>query len=378
MIKIPFLNLREANLPIEPEILDAVNRVVKSGWFILGNELKNFERLLADDLRGKNFGFVAGCNSGTDALILSLKAAGVNRGDEVITVSHTAIPTVAAIVTVGAIPVFVDIDPATWVMDVRNLKAAVTPKTKAIVPVHLYGNMVDVHAIKKILRELNRGDIKIVEDCAQAQGSTLQNLQAGTLGDFGVFSFYPSKNIGALGDAGAVFTADESAHKKILSYRNYGQKDRYHADVIGGLNSRLDEIQAAVLSVKLKHLHTWIAQKSRLMDAYRTALADTPLTFQTVTQGCSPAWHLCVVKLNENFSRDDFQNRLLDAGLQTLVHYPLPNHLQPAFQKFHRVKLPVTESLANQILSLPFSHALDESTLNKITAIIKSVANQFK
>lgn len=375
MIKIPFLNLREANLPIESEILEAVARVVKSGWYILGNELKNFETLLANDLRGENSGFVAGCNSGTDALILSLKAADIKAGDEVITVSHTAIPTVAAIVAVGATPVFVDINPATWVMDVSKVQAAVTPKTKAVVPVHLYGNMVDVPALKKILRELNREDIKIIEDCAQAQGSTLNGLQTGTLGDFGAFSFYPSKNIGALGDAGAVFTANESAHKKILSYRNYGQKDRYHAEFGGGLNSRLDELQAAILAVKLKYLRKWIARKSELMAIYRQELSDLPLTFQAITPACSPAWHLCVIALDDKIDRDKFQAQLLAAGLQTLIHYPLPNHLQPAFKKFSRSDLPVTESLAKKILSLPLSPELDETILKQIVTIIKGATS---
>ena len=372
-MNIPFLNLGETNRPIEFEITEAINRVIKSGRYILGNECRSFEINMADNLKGNGRGFVVGCNSGTDALILSLKAGGIGHGDEVITVSHTAIPTISAIVAVGAIPVFVDIDADTWVMDIGKVSSAVTEKTKAIIPVHLYGNMADVIGLRKLLDDLGREDIIIIEDCAQAQGSELSNQQAGTFGNFGAFSFYPSKNIGALGDGGAVFTSNEDSYNKLLMYRNYGQKDRYHAEVIGGINSRLDEIQAAILSVKLKYLNDWKKFKLHLMNDYREALADLPIKFQTVTVDCVPIWHLCVIALDDNLNRDEIQERFSDLGLQTLIHYPHPTHLQPAFKNYCREKLPVTEHLAKKILSLPFSHEFDKDTFAQVVKIIRSV-----
>lgn len=370
MHEIPFLSLRAANLPIEDELIQAVNRVIKSGWYILGNEVKTFEHMMATDLAGDGKGYVASCNSGTDALILSLKAAGVRADDEVITVSHTAIPTVAAIVAAGAVPVFIDIDPKTWVMDTAEIKNAVSAKTKAIVPVHLYGNMVDIFAIRQTLHDIGRDDISIIEDCAQAHGATLNGQAAGTIGDFGAFSFYPSKNIGALGDGGAVFTANKEHYQKLLMLRNYGQADRYNASMTGGINSRLDEIQAAVLAVKLKHLHEWNAFKSKLMNEYRNALADMPFAFQQVTESCTPAWHLCVIALDENLNRDAIREQFKRNGINTLIHYPHPNHLQAAFKNYSRKSLRVTEALSKRIVSVPFSYNISTEDSTQLLAKI--------
>ncbi len=374
MIKIPFLNLREVNSEIESEIIDAVNRVIKSGWYIMGEECKKFESDMSNYL--SNDGFVVGCNSGTDALILSLKAADVKPNDEVITVAHTAIPTVSAIVSIGAIPIFVDIDPNTWVMNINLVKDLITDRTKAIIPVHLYGNMVDVFGLKKILSEIGREDIFIIEDCAQAQGSTLKNFQAGTIGNFGAYSFYPSKNIGALGDGGAIFTRNEEHYKKLLMYRNYGQRDRYNAQIVGGLNSRLDEIQAAILDIKLKYINDWNKRKLILMNKYREAFKNLPIKFQSVTDSCIPAWHLCVIELEDKFNRDDVQKKLQSEGLQTIIHYPYPAHIQVAFKKFYRNNLPITEHLAKQIFSLPFSFVLTEETLQSISDVFKKVVRK--
>ncbi len=369
---IPFLDLKTVNAPLEREIEEAALRVAASGWYIMGKECAAFEREMAADLSdGTEIGYVVGCNSGTDAIALALRAAGVGRDDEVITVSHTAIPTAAAIVSVGATPVFVDIDPLTWVMDVPKVRNALTKKTKAIVPVHLYGNMVDVYALRTLLQEEGRKDVAIVEDCAQAQGSVLRGKQAGTIGDFGAYSFYPSKNIGALGDGGAVFTRDEAAKERLLMYRNYGQKDRYHALVSGGINSRLDEIQAAVLRVKLRHLHDWNAHKRVLMKVYREELQDLPMEFQEVTKGCVPGWHLCVTAFEVDVSRDEMQQTMRDHGVETLIHYPHPVHTQEAFQEYAREALPVTEDLAQRIVSLPCSYAMDEQAVHEICRYIR-------
>lgn len=369
---IPFLDLKTVNAPLEREIEEVVRRVAASGWYIMGKECAAFEQEMAADLSGgADVGYVVGCNSGTDAIALALRAAGVGRDDEVITVSHTAIPTAAAIASVGATPVFVDIDPMTWVMAVPKVRNALTKKTKAIVPVHLYGNMADVYALRTLLQEEGRKDVAIVEDCAQAQGSVLRGKQAGTIGDFGAYSFYPSKNIGALGDGGAVFTRDEAAKERLLMYRNYGQKDRYHALVSGGINSRLDEMQAAVLCVKLRHLHDWNAHKRVLMKIYREELQDLPMEFQEVTKGCVPGWHLCVTAFEEDVSRAGMQQTMREHGVETLIHYPHPVHTQEAFQAYSREALPVTENLAKRIVSLPLSYAMDEQAVHEICRYIR-------
>ncbi|WP_196602237.1 DegT/DnrJ/EryC1/StrS family aminotransferase [Pectinatus frisingensis] len=370
MVQIPFLSLKRVNEIIEPEINEAVKDVIDSGWYIMGEACQKFEKNMASDL-SKESGFVIGCNSGTDAICLALKVAEIKPDDEVITVANTAIPTVSAIVSVGAVPVFVEIDANTWVMDVQQVSEAITPRTKAIVPVHLYGNMVDVSALKKLLLNLGREDITIIEDCAQAQGAALQGKQAGTIGDFGAYSFYPSKNIGAMGDGGAIFTKSAIAYQQLKMYHNYGQKDRYNALVAGGVNSRLDEIQAAILDVKLKYMHNWNRYKYKLMKKYRELLQDLPIKFQAITAGCEPAWHLCVISLDKSYNRDDVQVKLLNHGLQTLIHYPNPVHLQKAFKKYCQYSLPVTESLTKTILSLPFNYVMQEEELEQVAQIIR-------
>lgn len=379
MNKISFLDLKQVNGIIENEIHGAIERVLYSGWYILGDECQGFEKKLVYDLVGKNNeGYVIGCNSGTDALSLALRSGGVKSGDEVITVSHTAIPTISAIVSVGALPVFVDICKDTWVMDTQQIANVITEHTKAIICVHLYGNMVDVFEVKKILKHLKREDIMIIEDVAQAHGAYLNNQQAGTIGDFGAFSFYPSKNIGALGDGGAVFTKNEEYYQKLLMYRNYGQKDRYNALVEGGINSRLDEIQAAILSVKLNYLHEWNREKFKLMQIYKSELAGENIFFQLPTKNCIPAWHLCVIALENKISRDSVMTDLLKNGIQTLIHYPYPTHLQKAFQKFKKHKLENTEELAQRIISLPFSYIMKENQIEYIAKTVKKVVEGVK
>jgi dTDP-4-amino-4,6-dideoxygalactose transaminase len=371
---IPFLDLKKVNDEIENEIRLAIDNVIKSGWYILGNAGERFELNCKNALVGEQEGYVLGCNSGTDALVLSLLASGVAPGDEVITVSHTAIPTICAITAVGAKPVFVDIDKDTWVMDAEMVQSAITRRTRAIIPVHLYGNMVDMLRIRNILTASGREDIHIIEDVAQAQGSQLAGSQAGTLGRFGAFSFYPSKNIGALGDGGAVFCHSHNDMQCLMSLRNYGQKDRYNAEMKRGLNSRLDEIQSAILDIKLKRLRQWNQRKSVLMDRYRAELSDVPVVFQDVTKGCEPAWHLCVIALENNKTREDLVDYLAGKGIQAMIHYPIPTHCQKAFISETPTHLLVTEDLTNRILSLPFNIAM---TAEEITQVIGSIRSFF-
>lgn len=374
MKNIRFLDLKEINEPIIGEIKSAFEEVLASGWYVLGEKLNLFEKNLAEKL-STNFleeGYCVGCNSGTDAIVLSLLAGGVKSGDEVITVSHTAIPTISAIISIGAKPIFVDINSKTWVMNTEELEILISEKTKAIVCVHLYGNMVDVFKVKSLLKKIKREDILIIEDVAQAQGASWGEQQAGTIGDFGAFSFYPSKNIGALGDGGAVFTKNREYYTKLKQYRFYGQEDRYNAVVMNGINSRLDEVQAAILDVKLKYLSQWNEQKNILMNCYRTELKDLPVKFQEITGVAIPAWHLCVIEVN-NINRDCFVSKLNNMGLQTLIHYPIPTHLQKAFSNYNTDKLPVTEKIAGRIVSLPFNHIMTEENVKEISRIIKSV-----
>lgn len=368
---VPFFDIGRLNASIADEISAAVNRAIGSGWYILGKEGEAFEKAMAVQLGS---GRVLGCNSGTDSLVLSLRAAGVGGGDEVITVAHTAIPTVAAICAVGATPVLVDIDPETWMMDPKRLTDALSPLTSAVIAVHLYGNMADVDAIRDALDNAGRPDVAIIEDVAQAQGAVLSERQAGTIGRFGAFSFYPSKNIGALGDGGAVACGNDGDAEKVTMLRNYGQRDRYHAELRGGINSRLDELQAAILAVKLPHLAAWNRRKQELMARYRKGLTGLPLVFQQVTHGCDPAWHLCVISLNNAGDRDRLQEYLQQRGVQTLVHYPIPTHRQPAFAHARNEDLSVTEDLAARILSLPFSPVLTD---HEQETVISSVTEFF-
>ncbi len=371
MSHIPFFDLKRVYEIQKKQIQNAVLETLESGHYILGNKGKQFEQEMKDALAGESPGEVVGCNSGTDAIQLALLALNVGVGDEVITVSHTAIPTLTAIQSTGATPVLVDIHPETWVFDPKRLQEAITPKTKAVIGVHLYGNMVDIFSIQKILA--GHSTIAVIEDCAQSQGSSLNGKQAGTLGRFGTYSFYPTKNVGALGDGGAVFAKTPEDASILKQLRYYGQKDRYHADIPRGVNSRLDEIQAAILSIRLKSLNAESAQKQKQVDRYRSELGKL-VQFQKVTETCTPAWHLCVIALESNAVREKLKSHLDGEGVQTLIHYPIPTHLQPAFKGARKMNLETTESLAGRILSLPMNLGLTE---NEQTKVIESIRRFF-
>lgn len=357
-MRVPFFDLHRLYLEQKSELDEAVRSVLGSGHYILGKSGQEFEEALRVHLNTD--GFARGCNSGTDALVLSLLASGVRHGDEVITVSHTAIPTITAIHTIGAKPVFVDVDPKSWLIDLSQIENAISAKTKALVVVHLYGNMADVGAIQTILKKCDRPDISIIEDVAQAMGSSWNSRQAGTQGRFGAFSFYPTKNIGALGDAGAVFCKDSTDAARIEMLRNYGQKDRYNAELHNGTNSRLDEIQAAILKVRLRKLNAWNEKKKNLCKIYRGECTNLPFSFQSVAPECVPAWHLCVVATETAELRTKLMDFLKEKEVQTLIHYPIPTHLQKAFRTDPQPSLSITEGLANRIVSLPMNAGLTE------------------
>lgn len=362
-LNVPFGDMKLRYQAIRSDIDEAVQRVLASGYFILGPELDKFEKAFAEFL-GVNY--VVGCASGTEAIYLALAAAGVGPGDEVIVVAHTAVPTISAISMTGAEPVFVDIDPVTYVMDVSKVEAKITAKTKAIVPVHLYGQMVEMEAILKL--GLQKG-IPIIEDVAQATGAVYKLKQAGSMGEFGAFSYYPSKNLGAFGDGGAVSTNSKEGYEKLLKLRNYGQSKRYYHDEIG-INSRLDEMQAAILAAQLPYLVEWNKRRREIARLYSEGLEDLVVVPQE-TSAASHVYHLYVIQTND---RDGLQKYLAEKGVGTLIHYPVPAHLQNAYsyRGYKPGDLPVTEQTCKRILSLPM---FPELTDEQVGIVIKEVRN---
>jgi len=356
--RLPVFDVRAHDRAIAAEIDAAIRRTVAQGWFVLGPEVERFEAEFAAFLGG---GFVVGVASGTDALALALAVAGVGAGDTVLTVPNTAVPTASAISAVGARPVFVDIDPATGLIDPSGIDAAVRPDTRAVIPVHLYGRAVPLAPIREAAR---RHGLVVVEDTAQAHGARWQGRAAGTAGDFGCFSFYPSKNLGAYGDGGAVWTADAATAEALRRRRNYGQTERYVHDSVG-VNSRLDELQAAILRVKLRHLPAWNERRRELAARYRRLLAPLPLTLPAEAAAEEHVHHLFTVRVKE---RDRVRAALEARGIQTQIHYPIPIHLQGAYRDlgYSRGAFPQAERWCDETLSLPFSPVLGENDLQRV------------
>ena len=371
-MQIPFFELNRLNEEEGVELINAFQNFLKSGRYILGPEVDRFEKHLHEILskNPEDCGGVIGCNSGTDALILSLLASEVGIGDEVLTVSHTAIPTLAAIRAVGALPIFIDIDPDTWLMDTTGLNDKITPKTKAIILVHLYGNVLPVPDIIESLKTIGRTDIAVIEDVAQAQGACYHGQAVGTMGRMGAFSFYPTKNLGALGDGGAVYCSKSQDAVRVRALRSYGQENQGEVKFPRGINSRLDEIQATILNLRLNHFKAWNDKKAVLMEKYQHELKGMPIHFQKVLPGTIPAWHLCVIKLNDNQTRDHLRHFLAQSGIETLIHYPRATHTQTPFS-FTPTSLPITENLTERILSLPLNSALKDLEQDYIIQKIK-------
>ena len=375
-MRVPFFDLKRLYHEQKNEIDVAVIQVLESGWYVHGEAGVRFEKNFSTSLyeKGQTQGTTIGCNSGTDAIVLSLLASEVHPGEEVITVSHTALPTATAIHSIGALPRYVDIDSETWVLDPSQLSKVVTSKSKALVAVHLYGNMVDIPRVKAELQRLGREDISIIEDVAQAQSSNLNGRQAGTLGRIGTFSFYPTKNLGAIGDGGAVHCSNEIDGKNVRMLANYGQESRYHSKLPRGINSRLDEIQASLLDLRLKKIEGWNKIKESQVEKYRNDLQGLPVQFQMPTSGTKPAWHLCVIALENEKTRNGLVSHLKEEGIETMIHYPTPNHLQPALKQANAQQLPNTESLAKRIVSLPMNCVLRDE---EQAAVIKSIRSFF-
>jgi len=367
--KIQPVDLRAGYLAHKSRIDKAVGRVLDSGWYILGGEVARFEKEYA--------GYLGACHaigvaSGTDALVLALRACSVGPGDKVLTVSHTAVATVAAIEICGARPVLVDIEPSGYTLDPERLEEALQSGragegAKAVIVVHLYGHPADVGRILPIAR---RHGLSVVEDCAQAHGASVDGQLVGTLGDVAAFSFYPTKNLGALGDGGAVVTSSAELAERVGLLRQYGWRERYVSE-ISGYNSRLDELQAAVLSARLEELDRDNEQRRRLAEAYRGGLDDLGLELPGERRGARHVYHQFVVRCRQ---RDKLRAHLGEMGIGTLVHYPVPVHLQPAYRD--RIgcagSLARSEAAAQQVLSLPLYPQLEPEAVSDVCAAIRA------
>lgn len=361
-MNIPFLDVGATYHELREEIDQAVGRVLAGGWYILGSEVEAFEREFAEYLGVKH---CIGVGNGLDALHLALKARGLGPGDEVLVPSNTYIATWLAVSYCGATPVPIEPDEATYNLDPARLEAAITPRTKAIVPVHLYGQSADMALIMALAE---RYGLWVLEDAAQAHGATYRGQPTGGLGHAAGWSFYPGKNLGAFGDAGAITTNDDQLAEQVRMLRNYGSKVKYYNEV-AGFNSRLDEIQAAVLRVKLKHLDEWNRRRQEIAAFYLQNLAGTGLTMPTVPATNEHVWHLFVVRSPR---RDALQKHLQAAGIGTVIHYPVPPHLQKAYQELDLPEgsFPISEALHREVLSLPMGPHLTEA---QAAAVVKAV-----
>ena len=359
---ITFAGLAGEYEAIGDDLAREMRRVVERGWFVLGESVARFEEEFSRYVGAK---YGVGVNSGSDALFLALWALGVGDGDEVITVSHTFISTADAIVRNGAKPVFVDIDPETCCIDASLIEDKVTSRTRAILPVHLYGQSSDMDAIMGIAR---RHGLHVVEDACQAHGAEYRGMKLGSIGDLGCFSFYPAKNLGAFGDGGMVVTNDGALADKLRMIRNYGQPEKYHHDFVG-VNSRLDEIQAAILSAKLNYLDRWNQSRRRIAEMYRAALDGTGLALPVEKEYAKHVYHLYVIRSG---ARDGLEQRLLESGIPTQIHYPIPVHMQKAYDGLGPfADLPATEKACREILSLPMHPFLSDDQVAYVAEQIR-------
>ncbi|AIF53717.1 DegT/DnrJ/EryC1/StrS aminotransferase family protein [Pelosinus sp. UFO1] len=358
-MNVPFLDLKAPYLELKTELDKAYQRVMTSGWYIMGNELEAFEQEFADYCGVKN---CIGVGNGLDALHLALKAWGIGAGDEVIVPANTYIATWLAVTYTGARPVPVEPNEHTYNIDPHKIEAAINKNTKAIIAVHLYGQAADMQTINMIAKKYG---LKVLEDAAQAHGARCHGKQVGGLGDAAGFSFYPGKNLGALGDGGAVTTNDDDLADKVRILRNYGSKVKYQNEEIG-FNSRLDELQAALLRVKLRHINEWNGRRVQIAKKYLAELANTELILPTVPDWAEPVWHLFVIRSKQ---RDYLQRELADKGINTLIHYPIPPHLSGAYKEYNWQvgDFPISEVLAHEVLSLPMGpHLTNEQVMYAI------------
>lgn len=363
-MNIPFVDLKAQYQTIKDDVDTAVLDVMQRCDFVLGQDVKDFEKEFASFCQAD---YAVGVDSGYSALELIMRAYNIGPGDEVITAANTFIATVLAITNTGANPVLVDIDPDTYNLDPAKLEAAITPATRAIMPVHLYGQTADMDTILKIARQFG---LLVIEDAAQAHGARYKNRRAGSLGDAAAFSFYPGKNLGAYGDGGAVVTNDARLVERIRMLRDLGMRVKYHHE-IKGFNHRLDTMQAAVLRVKLRHIDDWNVARRRIAQQYSDQLADLPILTPFSPDWAEHIYHLYVIRTQ---NRDALQRHLMEAGIASGLHYPIPIHLQLAYQElgYQEGDFPITEQYAKEILSLPMYPELEPEAVDYVVNTIKT------
>jgi len=363
---IPFLDLKKINQQYEDELLEACKKVIESGWYILGEEVENFEKEFANYC-GTNY--CIGVNSGLDALSLIIrgyKELGVfEKGDEIVVPANTYIASILAITENRLKPVLVEPDIRTYLIDSKEIEEKITEKTKAIMVVHLYGQTCEMEPIWEIAQKYN---LKIIEDSAQAHGAFYKDKKAGNLGDASGFSFYPGKNLGALGDGGAVTTNDKKLAEVIRALKNYGSQKKYE-NIYKGVNSRLDEIQAAMLRVKLKYLDKEIEKRRKIAEYYIEHIKNPDIILPFMRKKEEHVWHLFVIR-TEN--RNKLQNYLFEKGIQTMIHYPIPPHKQKAYKEWNNLSFPITEKIHREVISLPISGV---QTLEDTKIIVEAINN---
>lgn len=357
-MNIPFVSFKPMERELDADLRAAFERVYQRSWYIEGEEDAAFEKAFADYCGVEH---CIGCGNGLDALMLALKALGVGAGDEVLVPSNTYIATALAVTYTGATPVFVEPDIRTYNIDPMRLEAALTERTKAVMPVHLYGQSCDMGPIMAFAK---KHDLYVVEDCAQAHGATYNGRKIGTFGDAAGFSFYPGKNLGALGDAGATVTNNKTLADKIRALGNYGSDYKYH-HVYQGNNSRLDELQAAFLSAKLPHLERMNAERRRIADRYLAEVHNEQIVLPYVLPGTEPVWHIFAVRCQK---RDELTAYLAEKGISTNKHYPIPIHLQGAYASLHipQGALPIAEEISATQLSLPMYYGMTDNEVSYV------------
>lgn len=359
---IKFLDLEKINNRFRTEIDERIKNILDKGWYLQGEENDKFSKHFAEYCGVK---YVLGVANGLDALRLIVKASGFGEGDEIIVPANTYIATILAISDNGCTPVLVEPDINTYNIDPDKIEAAITPKTKAIMVVHLYGQAVQMQKVWDLAKKYN---LKVFEDCAQAHGAMYQGKRIGSLSDAGAFSFYPGKNLGALGDAGAIATNDEDLYLKAKALANYGSDRKYH-HIYKGLNSRLDEIQAAVLDVKLPHLDADNTRRRQIAAYYRSHITNPKIILPQTYDENAAVWHVFVVRTQE---RDAFQQYLSDNGVQTIIHYPCPPHKQLAYKEWNNLSYPISEEIHNTIISLPISPVMTDDEVKKVVEIVNA------
>lgn len=357
---IKFLDLKKINNRYREEIDSRIKNILDKGWYLQGEENENFTKNFANFCGTK---FALGVANGLDALNLIIKAYGFGNGDEIIVPANTYIATILAISENGCIPILVEPDIKTYNINPDSIEEKITSKTKAIMVVHLYGQAVQMEKIWKIAKKYN---LKIIEDSAQAHGAIYQENRTGNLGDASGFSFYPGKNLGCIGDGGAVTTNDEELFNKIKAIANYGSDRKYH-HIYKGVNSRLDEIQAAVLDIKLKHLDSDNNKRREISKYYRENIKNSKIILPDTYDEKSHVWHIFAVRTH---NRDEFQKYLTEKGIQTIIHYPTPPHKQGAYKEWNNLSFPITEEIHNTILSLPISPVMTDSEIEKVVEVV--------